>query len=359
VSGPVLQWARLAETLSLIWLLPYLLSNGKDTQTLLRVLTLALAAQLVIALAMVAEQGTLPHRLSGPLDDPNSLGLVAALLLILAVHAPLSWPPWARVPLIVLALACLPLTRSIASMAAAAITLGIFGLRARPSSRWQQETLLAPLRLLVLFAGIVGVITLVRGDNVPWSENYNQSSTPERIILADAAVHIYLDHPVAGVGFTRSGTPEVVSDPELNATLRRQFPDVSQDFFPDVNPSHVHNTYLQVLADTGTVGGICLVLVLVGTWRGVRGGVRQRGPELDRRLARAVAAGLMVLLIWCNDNALFGGQVETASIGLLVGCIAASPRRSRPNPPTLQDAASAPSDRTTHELVGVSPHGDA
>lgn len=321
VLSPGISWLRLLETVSVIGLLPYLVRSARDLQTLLRLFTAALAGEVTVALVKLAINGNVHDRLSAQLDK-NALGLAAALLLVLAVHTPLvrrSWPRWYC---ILIALICLPFTRSIASMTAAALTIGIFGLRVARRSTARRGRLFVPIRLLTLVFGLIAALTILRPSNLPWNEDYSQSDTPARLILAEGALYTYVHHPVLGVGNARSGSPEVQSDPGLNTWLREQFPHAKAESFPDVNPSQVHDAYVQILADTGTVGGLCLLFIIIGVGRGAGAALRRPRDELSWQLARASTAGLVVVAIWCNDNGIFGGQIETASIGLFVGCLA-------------------------------------
>ena len=84
---------------------------------------------------------------------------------------------------------------------------------------------------------------------------------------------------------------------------------------------------MQVLADLGLVGfalfAALIVAIGVGAWRLLR--------RLDRAddlwpEAWAVSLGLLLIVVWLNDNPLFGAQVETILAALLVGTLAALSR---------------------------------
>ena len=111
------------------------------------------------------------------------------------------------------------------------------------------------------------------------------------------------------------------------AEVRRRFPDFRPIFYPDIRPGSVHNTYIQILADLGVVGFALLVALIVT--------VALRVRELLRRLGRdhelwppawTMSLGLLLVLIWSNDNPLFGGEVDTVIPALFVGALAAIAR---------------------------------
>jgi hypothetical protein len=119
----------------------------------------------------------------------------------------------------------------------------------------------------------------------------------------------------------------VIGDPEIASELRARFPDARQDFFPDVSPTSVHNTYVQILADLGLVGFALFAAALISIGLGVAKVLRhERGGELWPQLSSA-SLGLVVILVWLNDNPLYGGQVETVLLALLIGIVAAVGRR--------------------------------
>jgi hypothetical protein len=85
----------------------------------------------------------------------------------------------------------------------------------------------------------------------------------------------------------------------------------------------VHNTYVQILADLGVVGfalfAAALASIAVGATRVLR--QARDGPLWPH--AMCASLGLLLILLWLNDNPLYGGQVETILLALLVGIVAA------------------------------------
>ena len=109
--------------------------------------------------------------------------------------------------------------------------------------------------------------------------------------------------------------------------VRRRFPDFNPIFYPDVTPASVHNTYVQILADLGLVGFALLVALIVTVALRVRELLRRLGREHELwPQAWTMSLGLLLVLVWSNDNPLFGGEVDTVIPALFVGALAAIAR---------------------------------
>jgi O-antigen ligase len=116
------------------------------------------------------------------------------------------------------------------------------------------------------FAEFLGIRDRVTDTRV---ESYAQ-----RTLLAYIGARIWLDHPIAGVGWQAS-SEEWAYAPYLD-DARRRFPDEPDRAFPSAgSPWGVQNLYLQVLADLGIVGFGALVALfvaaVVAALRGIRG----------------------------------------------------------------------------------------
>jgi O-antigen ligase len=181
----------------------------------------------------------------------------------------------------------------------------------------------------VLLAGVAvfGILQFVRPEVSPGSREFENSSAYQRIVLGSAGLEIFEENPVIGAGWRESGSPKVIGARSLNITLRRRFPETNPIFYPDVTPTSVHNTYIQILADLGLIG-FCLFLALIVTVGAhIRRLLRRlgRGHELWPQ-AWVMTLGLVLVLVWLNDNPLYGGQPETVLTALLVGSLAAISR---------------------------------
>lgn len=87
--------------------------------------------------------------------------------------------------------------------------------------------------------------------------------------------HIVEHHPWVGTGL---------------GTLIAVFPRYSSFYIPNTVVDHAHNDYLELLADTGLVGGLCgLAFIVLLFWRGLA-----NVQAAERRLSRAIFAGSVV-----------------------------------------------------------------
>ena len=89
-------------------------------------------------------------------------------------------------------------------------------------------------------------------------EDTRVESYAHRTLLAYIGGRIWLDHPIAGVGWQAS-SEEWAYGPHLD-DARKRFPDEPDEAFP--SPEHpwgVQTLYLQVLADAGVIGFVALV----------------------------------------------------------------------------------------------------
>jgi hypothetical protein len=165
---------------------------------------------------------------------------------------------------------------------------------------------------LARLGALVGVVALVAGGvlalrsanvdtvlrflgikpAVQSSTQLNGSSFAQRVVLGYVGVRIFLDHPVAGVGW--QATSEQSSYGPYLAAAHRRYPDVPNLSFP--SPQHrwgVQDAYIQAAAELGAIG-LALFLGLFASglavaWRAFR---RARDPA-----ALAAAVPILWLLV--------------------------------------------------------------
>lgn len=248
----------------------------------------------------------------------HDLAALAALAIALAVAGMLAGK--ARMPAAHLrrvALAAgglgLVLAGSVAAVgglvAGAAVAVGAAWRRFSPS--WRQ--VLAVASTVVIVAGGVTALRgtelndffrfvgLRTGDAPSGVESYSQ-----RTVLAYIGLRIAADNPVAGVGWQRSGRPEVF-EPYVD-DARARFPDVVELAFPAAGREYgVQNLYVQMLADAGIVGLTLLLAV------GVAGVVLAWRATARAPAPWAAGVGVAVL---CALLTLAG---EWASLGIVAG----------------------------------------
>jgi O-antigen ligase len=325
VADPVVAWLRLVQTFSLVWLVPYAARNNDDAEFVLGAVEFAIFAEVSRAIGDALLHGNVVDRLQG-VNGPNTTGLLSAILIAAAVHAPVPRRPPVRAALFVVGITGLLMSRSLGATAAIAATLGIFGLRrvvtARQSTR---NALVAPVRILLLVVAAVSIGATFRASNLPTSSEFQQSTTVHRAVLATAGLELFADNPVVGIGWSRA--PQLIGDPELNAQLRRRFGSgINPEFLPEKNPTEVHNAYIEVLAEAGLVGFGAFLLFVLAAGRGIRATLRSvREDARSYAIARCALVLLVVILVWWNDNTLYGAQPETVLAATFIGLLAATP----------------------------------
>jgi O-antigen ligase len=319
----IVSWFRLAATLSIAFLAASMIKTERDVRIVLG--AIAVAGVGAVVFATINADAVLVDRAGGALG-PNALGLVSGLLLVIAAFGAVSNKAAFRVLLVVAGVAGLLLAKSVASFVAVGLVLALgASLAGRPSATQRITRAVVALAL----AGVVvfGIVQLVRSEVTPGSADFRSSSATQRIVLGAAGLEIFERNPLIGAGWRQSSSPAVIGDREIAREVRQRFPDALGTFYPDVSPSSVHNAYVQVLADLGLIGFVLFAALIfaiaAAAWRLLRS--MNQGDAL-RPEAWAISLGLLLLLVWLNDNALFGGIPPTVVGALLVGTLAAISR---------------------------------
>ncbi len=336
--SPFVSWLRLVETFSIVWLMPYVIKRPSDARFIMGMVAGACAIELGRALIGEMASGQLSERLQGG-SGPDTEGLLAAVLIVTVIYGMVPRRPSARAALVGLGVLSLVLSRSVASIIAVGLILALAP-PPRRAAHGRRSGLLRPMQLVVVLAVVVVVVVGVRSANVPGSKTFSSSSTMNRIILGAAGVEVFEHHPVYGVGFDRNSLPAVIADPSITSQLHRLFPTSNSSLFPDVQScaaqhlltsagassscdvGSVHNAYIQVAAEEGLIGLVALVVVALGIRRRVR---RLRAQTTDPAILATLRWATLVLvlvLVWWNDNPLFGGQPETLLAALALGTLA-------------------------------------
>ena len=187
--------------------------------------------------------------------------------------------------------------------------LGILALLARSRrTAWKSTRVIA-----------VGVVALVALAMVAWVgantaiAKFSALKSPEvtlsrRISMSRGAAHIFLDHPIIGCGI---------------GTMVDVFPRYETAYDGKL-VDHVHNDYLETLAETGILGGLCGAIFLWLLYREARRNFEAEQGHFSRALhAGAIAAVSGMLLHSLVD---FNLQIPAnAMLFLLQSCLAISP----------------------------------
>jgi O-antigen ligase len=127
----------------------------------------------------------------------------------------------------------------------------------------------------------------------------------ERMLMWDAGVRIFRDHPVTGVGLVDLGPfLERYRSPEAVEPTR-----------------HLHDSYLQVAVTTGVVGFAAFALLSVALMRAASRGVRVavRGGGLAAGVRLGVTAGAAGFLVAALFDHAFGDRTLIAMLFTLAG----------------------------------------
>jgi O-antigen ligase len=323
LGDSLISWLRLVQTASLAWLAAAVIETKRDLTIVLGSIATGASVAVLLALEHAITDGGNPlvDRYAGTLG-PNSLALTSGLLLVFAVCGAPS-PRWSnRLTLGLTGLVGLVLAKSVGAFVATGLALAVgasFAGQRTPLERATRVVVALAIASVVVF----GVVQFLRPSSTPTHAGFRESSASQRIIVGAAGLEVFERNPVIGAGWRRSDSPAVIGDPEVASELRSRFSDARQDFFPDVNPASVHNTYVQMLADLGLIGFGLFATAIASIGLGIQRVLRRvRGSELWP-LAWSSALGLVVILLWLNDNPLYGGQVETIGLAVLVGALAA------------------------------------
>jgi O-antigen ligase len=261
----------------------------------------------------------------GGLMGFGTLGLVSGLLVVYALlrrDVP-SHPVW-WIAALALGLLGLLLAKSASSTLATAGACSGYMVAMR-SQRVKQRHL---LRWLAIGGGMtmiaIVVIWILRPGDADTLMDESGGSYAQRLMIADAGLRIFRDHPIIGVGWKASATETVIGTPTLNAALMQSFKNLPTHFFFIEKPTSLHNMYIQLLAELGIIGFAVFVRGCVRVGRTVKGILRnipEQSP--DKMWARFYALGLVFLLIWWNTNPLYGGQTESLLAFTFIGALAA------------------------------------
>ena len=325
-DGPklVVSYLRFLITVLLVWIVPQLITKYHDVLFLLRSVAVTVGAELLYSLVR-NPNATVSDRLRG-LNGPNAEGLLAVVLIVLAIYAPAPKTRLAKVAMLAVGFPALFLSRSIGALTAMGVVLAFFGLkrsRHSHSEAQRKSGLLRPARIIVLGFGLLMLVSMVRPLDLPTSSYFKRSSAGSRLVVGAAGVKIFCSDPLFGVGWHRSSRPEIIATRKLVEALRKDFPGYPDTFFPVIGATSVtvHNAYIQILAETGMIGTFIFIVTAVATSRRVRQLLVDVQGE-ERLAARAIAIAVVACMVWLNDNPIFGAQPETVTLFLMLGLLA-------------------------------------
>jgi len=246
-------------------LIPLAIREEKELQGLVLVVacSIGLLGGKMGFMGLIAGGARYAQGYGGMMSDNNSLALA------LAMAVPLCWysrsmvtAPWAKLGLTLLSLCsvgAVVFTHSRGGALAVGTTLLLVAWRAK-------HRVLVGLMVVGFFVGAAYLVResfLSRMATI--AEANEEASAKSRIILASSAIKMWLDYPLFGVGFTESNERELISNY------------VPSEYKEEYKGKVIHNTYLQMLVDSGPLALLPYCWLLFGTiWRMEKFIVRSR-----------------------------------------------------------------------------------
>jgi O-antigen ligase len=336
LGDSLVSWLRVIQTASLAWLAAVVIETKRDLTVVLGSIAAGGSVAVLLALEQAITGGGNPlvDRYGATLSA-NPLGLVSGLLVVFSVCGTPSSRWSHRVTLGLTGLLGLLLAKSVGAFVATGLGLAVgaaFAGRRTPLDRAARLLVALAIASLLVF----GLVQFLRPTANPTDPGFRESSTSQRIILGAAGLEVFERNPVIGVGWQRSSSPTVIGDPEIASELRSRFPAAKHSFFPDVSPASVHNTYVGVLADLGLIGFALFAAAIISIGLGAQRVLERVGGSELGPLAWSSALGLVVILLWLNDNPIHGGQLDTVVLAILAGALAAVGRQAGAAPPRTE-----------------------
>jgi O-antigen ligase len=284
-TGGLAKTVRYASFVGFFFLFAQLVRTRATLQWCLRALALSASLASIIALVNFITGAT--GRAEGPIGEANDFAYLLVTVLPLVGYLIYSERKWR-----VLWVACFVLivTTLLATLSRGAF-VGVAALAV-----WAVATRRVPLRGLAAGALVVAAILAVAfsqwrpliDEHLLLKDKVSSANVGTRKALWSAAVRMTGDHPVLGVGPNgfRLKSAEYLRDDPLGIQ----------------NPV-VHNSFLEIMAESGVPALIIFLIYVIGTWQMLLRAYREnkrRGDETGVRLATAAQASLVAAIVSAN-----------------------------------------------------------
>ncbi len=196
----------------------------------------------------------------------------------------------------ILPIGALFLTASRGGIMTFLVQLGLLGMLALARTVWRRQ--LAVISGVLILAGAFVAWLGVGRALERFAEFRSQEvSEARRLVIIKDSWRIFLDHPLMGTGL---------------GTLESVYPRYESSYDGKV-VNHTHNDYVEALADTGVIGGLCCLAFLVGLFYLVRTNLdSEQGPFI-----RAVHIGALVACVGLLVHSLVDFNLHIPSNALL------------------------------------------
>jgi O-antigen ligase len=322
-----ISWLRLLQTASLIPLVVQVVRQRDDVVFLLGSIALGgLGASAIGTFQLLTSGSLMAGRFGGPLSI-NTLGLVSALLIVAAVFPGITRSLAPRLAMFLAGILGLIASKSIGGISAAVVAVGVGALLTHPRRGAFERAIKAIVLVTIGTLLVLGFVRSFRPELVPGSPQFGYSSATHRLVLGASGLQLFIQHPLIGVGWQRSASPDVIGSVDVVDAVRARFSEgVNPYFFPNVTPSSVHNTYIQLLAELGILGFSLFAFLILKLGGGIHRLLKQLRHTPEMLLAHQLTLSLIAILTWWNDNPLYGGQTESVLASLFLGSLFALQR---------------------------------
>jgi putative inorganic carbon (HCO3(-)) transporter len=303
-SEGLVKTLRYALYIVFFFLVTQLTDDREQVRRILRVFVLSAAAAAAWALYLFLIAGSEP-RAAGPITDPNDFGYLQACVLPLAGYLLAS----DRRRRLLWGLCFVLMAAAVLASLSRGALVGLAGLLI-----WAVVTRRVPLGGVLLgaatalaVAGLAFVVwSPVINDRLESHGKIAQQNVTSREAFWSAAVRMWEDRPVTGVGVDRFGIEASTYVRNSQIVLDR--------------PA-AHNAYLEILAETGGLGLLAFLGFLASTWMLLRRALTAATVAQDadgRRMATAMQGTFVVAIV--------SGTFISAELSMpfwLVGALAA------------------------------------
>jgi O-antigen ligase len=196
----------------------------------------------------------------------------------------------------ILPIGALFLTASRGGIMTFLVQLGLLGILALARTVWRRQ-LAVITGVLILAGAFVAWLGVGRALERFAEFRSQEVSEARRQVMIKDSWRIFLDHPLMGTGL---------------GTLESVYPRYESSYDGKV-VNHTHNDYVEALAETGVIGGLCCLAFLVGLFYLVRTNLdSEQGPFM-----RAVHVGALVACVGLLVHSLVDFNLHIPSNALL------------------------------------------
>lgn len=196
----------------------------------------------------------------------------------------------------ILPIGALFLTASRGGIMTFLVQLGLLGMLALARTVWRRQ-LAVITGVLILAGAFVAWLGVGRALERFAEFRSQEVSEARRLVMIKDSWRIFLDHPLIGTGL---------------GTLESVYPRYESSYDGKV-VNHSHNDYVEALAETGVIGGLCCLAFLVGLFYLVRTNLdSERDPFI-----RAVHVGALVACVGLLVHSLVDFNLHIPSNALL------------------------------------------